>query len=50
MCFIGNFSNETQQVQVGYGKLYTDYLQGETLYLENTPIELAPWAFKIIIE
>ena len=50
MCFIGNFSNETQQVQVGYGKLYTDYLQGETLYLENAPIELAPWAFKIIIE
>ncbi|MDG2415843.1 MAG: alpha-amylase family glycosyl hydrolase [Flavobacteriaceae bacterium] len=50
ICFVGNFSNETQQVQVGYGKLYTDYLNGTTIYQESAPIELAPWGFKIITE
>jgi len=37
-------------VQVGYGKLYKDYLNGTTIYQESAPIELAPWGFKIIKE
>ncbi len=50
LCFIGNFSNNTQKVQIGYGKLYTDYLNNSSYIPENSEIELGAWEFKIITE
>jgi len=50
LCFIGNFSDEVQSVQIGYGKLYTDYLANTSMVLENNALELGPWEFKIITD
>ncbi len=50
LCFIGNFSNEPQQVQVGYGKLYTDYIAQQPIVLDNNTITLDAWEFKIITD